>query len=594
MSRYENDFYFDERYAKGSAVSIASSELTKNILKYCAMDAISVFGIHDMQLRLAALDGGAKDFSRRVLGVWSDTTHVISQFVKVGTHVDREYVVRQYGEDTSDIDKERERLLEELYNTKAVKKTNKLLLKNGPSYTSLFADTEFDEEWVFDITKEEHKKLLFFDVLGLEPLETTPTGQPSLGKAFKQYYSEEATDYYSPEVALWSAIEETVIVKSNVRAYYHKIHDEDGIHDDCVHAQYGYMMVVTGRSNSYNPNLQNAPNHGQYAKMVKRAFCARPEHVQIKTDYSTHEIACWCQQSGDKALAKVFKDIRKAGEKFLRKPTEKNAAKLLLMDLHRINYSLFTGTPVNEVTKSQRQYSKNLTFGAIYGESMRTVSEKLGIPLDEMKEIHERFFGKFPDARDWLEWARNFAAEHFYVYNPLGHRRHLYGYMTGMQGVKGAMDRRAANSPIQGFASQLLFMAARIFHLGIIKKLNEMGEIPEPTWDKKLARFVIPPLPIQICQSIHDSLHTDVRYDNLPLAMEALKYFTSEGLMWYTNKMYGVDWIVHPRVDFEIGDTGDALMKWDGTSQSLNEILAKTTESHKARGYSVPEYAIAA
>ena len=590
FARFENDFYFDDRFSKDKSPSIATSELTKDILKYCAMDCIAAYGIHDMQLRLSVFDGGLKDFKRRVLGIWSDTTHVISQFIRAGTHVDREYVVRQHGSDTSDIDAERERLLGELYDCKAVKKANKILRDKLPKHTSIFAGTKYDNNQIFDISSQEHKRLLFFEVLGLEPLDNTPTGKASMGKPFKKHYGNKDGGNYVREVELWDAIEETVIVRSNIRAYYQCIHDDDGIKDDCVHASYGYLMVVTGRSNSFNPNLQNAPNHGQYAKLVKRAFCARPKHITIKVDFSTHEVACWCQQSGDKELAQVFKRVRKAELQFLHKPTKKNAEHLKLSDVHRINYSLFTDTPVDQVTPQQRQSSKGLTFGAIYGESVRTVANRLGIPLEEMQEIYNRFFGKFPDARRWLDWSKQFASENLYTFSQLGHRRHLYGYLTELRNVMGAMDRRAMNSPIQGFASQLLFMAARLFHLGIINKLKEMNVLSKPKWDDELGRFTLDPLPIQMCQSIHDSLRTDAQYDYISLATAALQYYTTEGLMGYTNKMYGIDWIVEPRVDFEIGDTDDTLQKWNGTDKALSRIVKESAIAHKQRGCKVPKY----
>ena len=569
LARYGNDFYYEDRFSKSRSPSIAKSEITDTILQYCAMDVQAPFAIHDMQIRQADLDGGREGFYKRMLGIWSDTTHVISQFIRMGTHMDREYVVKQYGSDTSDIEKERSKLLRKLYKCKGVRKANAILVDRLPPHTSLFESTDMDEKWLFDIAKEEHKQLLFLEVLGLEPVSRTAGGKPSLGKDFKQKYAS------VKEVALWNAMEESVMVRGHVRNYFHKLHDPDGMSDDCVHASYGYLMVVTGRSNSHDPNLQNAPNHGQYAKLVKRAFTARPGHTQVKVDYCTHEVACWCQQSSDETLADVFNRIEKAVREYVASPTEKGFTDLKLMDIHRINYSLFTGTRVEDVTPTQRQSAKNMVFGAIYGEHPSTIAKKLNISGEEMKDIHERFFSKFPKARDWLSDARDFAARNLYVENPLGHRRHLHGYLADIPSVTSAMDRRAMNSPIQGFASQLQFLAARMVHVSAIDMLERKGTLPEAEWSSEHGRYIVDPLPIVISQSIHDSLHTDIRDDYLRKGIRILQHEMSKGLVERTKAMYGIDWIIRPRLDFEIGVTGDALHAWDGTKRNLKELTAK-------------------
>jgi DNA polymerase I-like protein with 3'-5' exonuclease and polymerase domains len=90
------------------------------------------------------------------------------------------------------------------------------------------------------------------------------------------------------------------------------------------------------------------------------------------------------------------------------------------------------------------------------------MAQNIGIPLDEMEKIYNKFFGKFAKAKAWLENTVKRSRKKLFTFNPFGFRRNLFGYLSANKGLSGAMDRRAQNSPIQGFASQLGFIAARL------------------------------------------------------------------------------------------------------------------------------------
>jgi hypothetical protein len=159
---------------------------------------------------------------------------------------------------TSDIEKERDNAIAELYALPSVKKANKKLLKDRAMPTqTFFSGTEYEKElWTFDITDTEHQRLLFFKVLDLKPMNYTAGGQPSLGKAFKNEYSKPDTQHFHQEVALFKQIGEAAKVRGYIKGYYEKLHDPDGMVDGRIRASYGFVMVVTGRSNSFSPSLQ--------------------------------------------------------------------------------------------------------------------------------------------------------------------------------------------------------------------------------------------------------------------------------------------------------------------------------------------------
>lgn len=583
FARYENDFYYTAEFSKEHRANISNIKLKKPVLEYAAMDTISVFAIHRMQKKRAESMGFLEYFMKLMLGLWSDTTHVISHMVESGSPIDREYIYKQYATDTSDIEKERDKLLKKLYNSPSVIKTNKLLNDSVIS-GSLFDGTEYSNTWQFDIRKDDHKDKLFFEVMNLNPINITDTGKRSIDKEFKKTYSDKSSNNYYKEVDLFTAIEETVKVRGYIKNYYNKINEPDGLLSNCIHASYGFLMVVTGRSNSFDPNLQNIPNHGVYAKMVKRAFISRPGRIRLKLDYATHEIACWCQESGDKVLANVFKTIQDAHDKFRKNPTEDNRESMEKLDLHKLNYTMFTGMKLEDIESSHRQQSKNIVFGAMYGQTVHTTASILGIELDKMEEIYNSFFGKFRQARKYLDNAVKKARKYYYTENNFGFRRHLTGHLTAVSRTQKAMDRRAQNSSIQGYASQIAFVAARLLTLKIHEKFYEKGLYGKPVWDKEQARYTIKKPEFDLCAMVHDSTEVEVSYELFNIVANIMEESFTKGVVKYTNKMYGIDWCITPRIDMEMYVKGDNIMKWDFTKKGLGRILKSIAKTKKEQG----------
>ena len=117
LNRYENDWYANSDFGKEDRVTIALVPLSKAVQLYCGMDTISIMHIYRMQQRRVEDMYGKeylKRYRRYILGVTSDTSHVMSAMMENGVLMDRAYVTKQYAIETSDIDKERMRLIEEL------------------------------------------------------------------------------------------------------------------------------------------------------------------------------------------------------------------------------------------------------------------------------------------------------------------------------------------------------------------------------------------------------------------------------------------------------------------------------------------------
>lgn len=305
---YGNDFYKRSKFSKEDR---SNPNLTKisnpDFIKYGCGDVVFPWCMHQMQLERASdLTLGDKNykpfFRRLVINQMSNTVHAISHMEAAGISIDRNYLALLKSK-ASPLLKLIADLSKDLMSTKELKQANAKLLDEGSGQKTnkgLF-DTVLS---VFDFGKAEHQMLLFFGVLGLEPISHTKTGKPQVNVSFIKAYKRDnvIVEKFGKLVKLkklWSTY---------VKGWWNKIQDSpDSKLDWMLRAAYGFFDVVTGRLNSMKPSLQQVPSRGPEAKYIKRSFRAPPGHVHVKFDYSAHEVRVWSMISFDLVLASVFK-----------------------------------------------------------------------------------------------------------------------------------------------------------------------------------------------------------------------------------------------------------------------------------------------
>lgn len=396
-TNYGNDFYFTAGFSKKDRGNMENTDLFDNdFLEYCAADSVLLMGLHYAQIERAKhiihLENGKpvtyeKDYMRVVLKQMSNNIHIFANMEHRGIHMDAKYVAEMKMK-TSPISQAITTQIKQFADNKAVKKTNKLLLADmGDNQKGgLFNYTP----WIFDIGKPAHKAKLFFDVLRLKPLsygkkvDDAGNHAGNIDKAFKAHYAD------IPEVALLNSLEKLKKLKSSyVDAFARQLNNDDGVIDKNLRPMYGFFNVLTGRSNSEKPSLQQVPQHSENAKYIKRMFAPERGKLLIKFDMSAHEVRCWSIISGDELLANLFYIGRKIRQKFVRKLKKKYANELKNKgDVHKLNVEFFFGTPVDQVTKPERNAIKGVVFGAIYGRSYRTLAA--GFKDDDVKRLSNK------------------------------------------------------------------------------------------------------------------------------------------------------------------------------------------------------------
>lgn len=209
--------------------------------------------------------------------------------------------------------------------------------------------------------------------------------------------------------------------------------------NNVIHATYNVGFVKTGRLSSSNPNVQ------QISARLKPAFIPRPGHVLLDLDYSQVELRVAAFISRSAPMIEAFQ----RGD-----------------DLHRLLAAKIAGKAPEEVTSMERKRAKAGNFGLLYGmspggfQAYAATAYDVSLTLAEAQSVHSAFFEMWDGMRQWHERARRRAYERGYVTSPIGRTQWLSDLYSKSSFKASHAERNALNSPVQGFGSDLMQMAA--------------------------------------------------------------------------------------------------------------------------------------
>lgn len=209
--------------------------------------------------------------------------------------------------------------------------------------------------------------------------------------------------------------------------------------NNVIHATYNVGFVKTGRLSSSNPNVQ------QISSRLKPAFIPRPGHVLLDLDYSQVELRVAAFISRSQPMIEAFQ----RGD-----------------DLHRLLAAKIAGKAPEDVTSLERKRAKAGNFGLLYGmspggfQSYAATAYDVSLTLAEAQAVHSAFFEMWDGMRQWHEKAKRRAYERGYVTSPIGRTQWLSDLYSKSFFKASHAERNALNSPVQGFGSDLMQMAA--------------------------------------------------------------------------------------------------------------------------------------
>lgn len=206
-----------------------------------------------------------------------------------------------------------------------------------------------------------------------------------------------------------------------------------------VHTSFNQTVTATGRLSSSDPNLQNIPIRTEEGRKIRRAFIASSkDSLLLSADYSQIELRVLAHLSGDRQLAKAFKEGR---------------------DIHTYTASLVFGIDVKDVSPEMRGMAKTVNFGIIYGMSPYGLSQSLGIEVDKAKEFIDSYFARYPDVKQYMDGLMEAARKDGYAVTILGRRRYIPEMNSPDVRLRQFAERTAINTPIQGTAADIIKVA---------------------------------------------------------------------------------------------------------------------------------------
>jgi len=204
-----------------------------------------------------------------------------------------------------------------------------------------------------------------------------------------------------------------------------------------LHPRYGQNGAWSGRMSCVGPNIQAIPRE----KAFRDCFIAPKGRKLVIADYSQIELRVIAEFSGDKRMIEAYKNKE---------------------DLHKLTASLILQKEQNMITKAERQAAKAVNFGLVFGmgaKGLKTyASETYGtnMTMEEAELFKKRFFSAYKGVDLWHQHIRKTMPTSS---RTLSGRKHNYSSDSGISG--------RYNTPIQGSAADILKNALGMLYISL-------------------------------------------------------------------------------------------------------------------------------
>ena len=256
--------------------------------------------------------------------------------------------------------------------------------------------------------------------LGFEIYEKAKKGGKSWGKAAKKRLVGQ-----HPAIDLLIKLGKVSKLLDGFLTPFRRFIDEDGR----IRCSFHNTVAVTGRLSCSNPNIEQLPKNNDVAN-IRNLFISSDDNIFIVADYSGQELRILGEESQDSNLKKAFRDG---------------------VDLH---------TAVAEAMGISRDDAKIVNFGIPYGKEAFGFSKDWGCSIEEAEITINKYFAKYPSVRSRIERCRQKIARDGYVTNMSGRRRRFPGFKKNNKWGKARCYRMGFNFIIQGFAADVIKVAA--------------------------------------------------------------------------------------------------------------------------------------
>jgi uracil-DNA glycosylase family 4 len=297
-------------------------------------------------------------------------------------------------------------------------------------------------------------RAVLFDELHLEPAGFTPKGLESTAEDFlKRMLQQHEIIKHILDHRGFSKLQSSFVEGWEKR-----------MKDGCwLHPSFKVHGTVTGRPSCVNPNMQQVPRD----KQIRQLVGAPDGWIFFEADYSQIELRIAALIADEPTMLAIFNNDG---------------------DIHLATASAVSGIPEDQLTEEERKKAKAVNFGFIYGMGWRKFMDyaldKYGVRLieRESKAFRKRFFEKYNRLPEWHDRQKKIVHLLGQVRTLTGRIRHLPEIYSPEKDLMAQAERNAINSPVQGFAAELVLMA--------LPQIQEEFSVDQ----------------VQVCGTVHDAI----------------------------------------------------------------------------------------
>jgi DNA polymerase I-like protein with 3'-5' exonuclease and polymerase domains len=219
----------------------------------------------------------------------------------------------------------------------------------------------------------------------------------------------------------------------------------------CIYPTYMLHRTTTGRTASADPNGQNFPKRGRWAKAYQSIFVAKPGYRLVSCDLSQIELRIAAWMANDPVMLQIYRmggDIHTATAKIV----------------SGLSDTAWDALPPAD-RKLLRTKAKAVNFGFLYGMSWRKfigyARTDYGVKYTEREAqlTRARFFERYSALPRWHDRVRDEVRRTGMVRALHGAIRHLPSIYSQDEAIRSSAERQAINSPVQRFGSDLGLIA---------------------------------------------------------------------------------------------------------------------------------------
>ncbi|CAN1785302.1 Helicase and polymerase-containing protein TEBICHI [Linum perenne] len=236
-----------------------------------------------------------------------------------------------------------------------------------------------------------------------------------------------------------------------------------------IHGRWLQTSTATGRLSMEEPNLQCVEHMvdfkmrtdesgsktavGHYKINARDFFVPTQENWLLLTaDYSQIELRLMAHFSMDTSLVDL-----------LSKPQS---------DVFTMIAAKWTGKSEVSVGSDERDHTKRLVYGILYGMGANSLAEQLDCSPDEAAEKIRSFKHSFPGVASWLKEVVSSCRDKGYVETLKGRKRFLSKIKLGNSEEKAKAQRQSVNSICQGSAADIIKIAMITLHSVIFEETD--------------------------------------------------------------------------------------------------------------------------